>query len=804
MNRTTQEILTEALQLQLQGSLTEAERLYQQVLTAQPNHPDCLHLLGTIAYRRGELELAVERIGQALAVRPDFPEALSNLGNVHKRRGKFDEAVDCFSKALALRPDNADAYNNLAHTLYVQGKHDEAVVACQKAIAIRPQLPEAHANLGNALRALGKLDDAITALETALQHRPGYPEALRSLGNAYATVGRNDDAAAAYRQALVLRPHFAEVHCDLGAALTTLGRLDEAVAEYRAAIDQRPAFIVALNNLAAVLLELGRYDDAIANARKVLAISPDYAHGWLNLGIALAEQGRRDEASRCFLKALELKPDYPEALNNLARALQEDGRLDEAIGYCRRALALKPDLAAAHINLGLALTDLGRLDEAIASYRRAIALSPNTQHPYSNLLMSLHYAERQFEEEYTRTVRSYTELMKATASRRGFANEPAADRRLRIGYVSADLRDHPVGFFLSCALPARDRSAVEVFCYSTSMVDDATTAVLRASVDHWRMVAGKSNGEVDALIQQDAIDILVDLSGHTARNRLALFATRAAPVQVTWLGYFGTTGLPTMDYILADRFVVPPGEEGLFSESVLRLPDSYICFAPPSYDVPILPRPTGEPARFRSETALVLGCFNNWSKVSDGTVYLWARILRELPDSRLFLKTRFLDNPDVRRLALQRFAEHGVAAERLILEGPCRRADLLAAYNRMDIALDPFPYGGGVTTAEALWMGVPVVCRRGNRWVSRVAESIVSTAGLPDLVAGDADDYVAIVHQLAEDRARRDDLRRALRPMMLASPLCDGPRFARSLEVTYRSMWKTWCEQHPSRRRSDP
>jgi protein O-GlcNAc transferase len=310
------------------------------------------------------------------------------------------------------------------------------------------------------------------------------------------------------------------------------------------------------------------------------------------------------------------------------------------------------------------------------------------------------------------------------------------------------------------------------------------------------VIAGQPDAEVDGLIRRDGIDILVDLSGHTARNRLTVFAGRPAPVQVTALGYFGTTGLATMDYILADRFVVPPGEEALFGETVWRLPDSYICFAPPAYEVPIQARPGG---------GLVLGCFNNWSKLSDGAVGLWANVLREIPDSRLFLKTRFLDNPEVRQAALQRFAGHGVDPGRLILEGPSPRAELLAAYNRMDIALDPFPFGGGATTAEALWMGVPVVTLRGNRWVSRVAESILTAVGRPDLVAGDARAYRALVQRLAADPATRDARHRsALRTTMLGSPLCNGRRYARELEAAYRAMWRGWCAGRDARSSAAP
>ena len=793
MNRTPQEILTEAIRLHQAGSLGEAERLYRQILAAEPNHADCLHLLGVIALQSGRLDLAVDRFGQALAVRPDDPEVCSNLGNALRSQGRLDEAVAALRRALAVKPDFAEASNNLASVLYDQGKLAEAAAASRKAIELKPGYPQPHANLGNALMGQGELDEAIVSYTKALEQQPNYPEVLGNLGNAFKLQGKLDQAIAAYRRALTLKPFYPEAHVDLANALRDQGRLNEAVASYRAAIDQRPAYPEALSNLGTALRDQGKFDEAIASCRKALEIRPDFPEALSNLGNALMDSGQRDEAVVCYQRAIALKPDYPEALNNLGKGLQDQGRLDEAVARFQKASQLRPDIPEIHNNLGNALADQGRLDDAIACYQKALALRPETQQAYSNLLMTLHYSERQFDEQHPRTVRAYAELMERVPHRRTFPCAPVADRRLRIGYVSPDFRAHPIGFFLFDVLGAHDRSEVEVFCYSNSTLSDAITARLRAAVDHWRIIAGKPDAEVDALIRQDGVDILIDLSGHTAKNRLAVFAGRAAPVQVTSLGYFGTTGLEVMDYVLADRFVVPPGEEALFSETVWRLPDSYLCFAPPDFEVPILDRPAGEPARFRSETALVLGCFNNWSKVSDGAVSLWARILSELPSSRLLLKTKFLDNPDMQRLAIERFARHGIASDRLILEGPSPRSALIAAYNKMDIALDPFPFGGGVTTAGALWMGVPVVTLRGNRWVSRVGESILSTVGLPDLVAGDADEYVSIVRRLADDQVQRNELRQSLRSMMAGSPFCDGPRFARSLETAYRIIWRTWC-----------
>jgi protein O-GlcNAc transferase len=597
----------------------------------------------------------------------------------------------------------------------------------------------------------GALAEAVELYEQALSYKPDVPEALSNLGLALRDLGRADAAVARYEQALALKPNVPEVLSNLGLALKDLGNLDEAISRYRQALALRPSYPEALSNL----------------------------------GNALNEQKQTNEAIACFHQALRLRPQYPEALLNLGKALRNGGKLYRAAECYEQALALRPNFAEAHYNFATALTEQGRQDEAIAHYRHALALAPKDLVARSNLLFVLHYAERLADSSTLVEARLFADQVEAATPRPVFTNLPNPRRRLRVGYVSADFCTHPVGIFLEGILKAHNRDDVEIFCYSNSMISDDTTARLRGASDHWQTIVRLSDGEADAMIRRDGIDILVDLAGHTAGNRLPLFARKPAPVQVTWLGYVDTTGLPTMDYVLADRFVVPPDDEPSFTEAVRRLPDTYFCFTLPAYDVPITARPVDRP--------LTLGCFNNWAKITTGTIKLWTRILAEIPDSRLLLKTRHLDDPEMAREAIARFAAEGIGPERVVLEGPLPRADLLAAYNRIDIALDPFPYNGGLTTVEALWMGVPVVTLRGRRWVGRAAESILTTVGLSDLVADDGNDYARIVKALADDRHRLGALHSRLRAMVEGSALCDGPGLTRAVESLYRDMWKTWC-----------
>jgi len=316
------------------------------------------------------------------------------------------------------------------------------------------------------------------------------------------------------------------------------------------------------------------------------------------------------------------------------------------------------------------------------------------------------------------------------------------------------------------------------------------TARLRSLAHGWRTIVGTSDADVEAMIRRDGIDILVDLAGYAAGQRLPLFALKPAPVQATWLGYLDTSGLAAMDYFLTDRFVVPTEDMASFSETVEYLPDVHFCFSPAGLDVPIVAR--------SDMTRLTLGSFNTWTKVSDGTTALWSRIMREIPDCQLLLKTTQLDNPATRSQAIERFAAHGISADRLILEttfSPAR-SDSLAVYNRIDIALDPFPYNGCTTTVEALWMGVPVVTLRGKRSVARAAEAILTVAGLPNLVADDGDAYVKTVKALAEDRIYLRELKSGLRATLEKSPIFDCAKFAQALEGLYRNMWRNWCSSH--------
>ena len=513
-----------------------------------------------------------------------------------------------------------------------------------------------------------------------------------------------------------------------------------------------------------------------------------------NLGNLLSKQGRLDEAVAAYRQAIGIKPDYADAHSNLGAALAAQGRLDEAVAAYRRAIGIKPDYAQAYSNLGIALTWRGKLDDAAAAYRRAIEIKPSFSKAFSGLLSMLNYddkstnadlfaAHREWDERYGQQVERFT----------AYANDRDPARRLRIGYLSPDFREHSVAYFVEPLLRGHDRQKVEVFCYAEVTRPDLVTTRLQGLADHFLVTVGLSDEQLAERIRTDGIDILVDVAGHTGGNRLLVFARKPAPVQVTWLGYPNTTGLKAIDYRLVDAVTDPVGEADAWaSETLVRLKDGFLCYS----GLRDGPEPTSAPC-LRTGT-VTFGSFNNPAKASTATFDAWAKLLCRLPRARLLLKALSFADASTRALFLDRFSERGVPAERveLMASQPDPIAHL-ALYQGVDIALDPFPYNGATTTCEALWMGVPVITLRGHRHAGRVGASLLTQVGLTDLIADSIEEYVEIAVALAGNPKRLDELHRILRPRVAASPLCDEGAFAIKMEAAFRTMWQDWCQGLP-------
>jgi protein O-GlcNAc transferase len=686
-------------------------------------------------------------------------QQLIQSGWSHHQAGRLVEAEKSYRQILETQPDHVGALNLLGVLAVQTGRFDVAVNLIRRAIRLLPDSAEAHYNLGLARMNLGQFDEAIAECRQAIQFNPDLAEAYHCLGNALKNTGQLNEAIAAFRQAIRLKADYAIVHNNLGNALNENGQFDEAIASYQQAI----------------------------------RLNAEFAEAHFNLGIALNGKGKVDEAIAAYRQAIRLKPEYAEAHNNLGNALDELGQLDAATASYRRAIRFKPDLVKAQCNLGNVLKDTGQLDEAIACYQQAIRINSDYIQGHTNLILDLHYHPandaKMIYEEHRRWNQRHAEPLRKFI--RPHTNNRDPDRRLRIGYVSADFRNHSVGRFLLPLFSQHDHGACEIVCYSDVLKSDGMTDRLRACSDGWQNIVGWTEERIADKVRENDIDILVDLAGHTAGNRLRVFARKPAPVQVTYLGYPGSTGLSEIDYRLTDSLADPPGQtESLHSEKLLRLPVCNWCYGEPD-DAPAV-----EPLPAQAEGSICFGTFNNFAKASSAIMDLWAAILMAIPSSRLIIKSRGLGEESVRERINQSFASRGMQADRLEIRGhEPNIVSHLAAYNQVDIALDTFPYHGTATTCEALWMGVPVVSLAGLTHVSRVGVSLLNSVGLPELIAQTPQQYVEIAVGLARDLPRLADLRRNLRPRMQASRLMDAPRFARDVEAAYRQMWRTWCAQ---------
>ena len=585
---------------------------------------------------------------------------------------------------------------------------------------------------------------------------------------------------------MALEPDRVEAHHNLGLVLRAQGRLEEAAAAFERALVLRPSLVPAHVSLGQVRQALGDLAGAATSLQHALALAPGHAIGHYNLGVILTRLGRVDEATQAYRRAVALQPDFADAHTNLANILQDQSRLEEAEAAYRRVVALAPDSPEARMNLAKALNDQGRLVEALSEFESVTRLQPDNAEARHAWLCGLSYRSD-----------VSAEALLAEHQRWGRENDrqPPPDhlndrnpeRRLRVGYVSGDFHHHPVGFFLEPVLAAHDHARLEVFCYSNGERADDVTRRLRQSADHWRAIAGVADAVVAAQIREDQIDILVDLSGHTPGNRLSLFAGRPAPLQASWLGYAATTGLAGMDYLVMDRATAPVGAEAWCSEALVRLPHSRFCYGPPK-DVPPPPAPSSS-----VRGAVTFGSFNNLAKIGPEAAGLWAEVLGAVPGSRLVLKWQSLGDAGVRRRMCELFAAAGAPDGALELRGFSPHAQMLAEYGDIDVALDPFPFCGGLTSCEALWMGVPVVTLPGDRFASRQTLGFLRNVGLDDLAADSPEDYVAIAAALAADVARRRELRATLRSTMAASLLCDAAVFTPTLEAAYRTMWRRRC-----------
>jgi predicted O-linked N-acetylglucosamine transferase (SPINDLY family) len=633
----------------------------------------------------------------------------------------------------------------------------------------------------------GDLERAEQLYREILNVNPQHVDAWHLLGLVAGLTGRHKLAIDHLRQAVRLNPNFAEAHYNLGTALREQGSLDEAIASYRLALRLKPALIEARNNLGNTLRLQGKLAEAAAVFEEALKLKPDHADVHYNLGNTRLDQGKPTGAALCYQQALRLQPDHADALVNLGLAWRDLGQLDEAALCMERALRLNPAFGMAHNNLGNVLKDKGELDRALACYRRALDLKADAVGAHSNILYVLHFCPGYDSAALCAEHRDWHERHAAPLPRLagGAERDGSAERRLRIGYVSPDFRDHVVGRNVLPLMRQHDKSQFEITLYATLIrAADARTKQFQKHADNWRDVTGWPNERVADQIAQDGVDILVDLALHLAGNRLPVFARKPAPVQVTFAGYPGSTGVRAIDYRLTDPYLDPPGMfDALYAEESYRL-TSFWCYDPLTTEPPVNELPA------LKNGYVTFGCLNNFCKVNDPTLELWAKVLRTCQRSRLILLAA---EGTHRQRTLDVLAHEQVAADRVTFVSPRPRPAYLKLYHQIDVGLDTLPYNGHTTSLDSFWMGVPVVTMTGQTVVGRAGVSQLSNLGLRELIAANPEEFASIVTALAGDLPRLRTLRAGLRQRMQDSPLMDAARFTRDIEAAYRDMWRRWC-----------
>ncbi len=638
-----------------------------------------------------------------------------------------------------------------------------------------------------AFHQQGKLSEAKQLYEEILLKTPNHFDALHLSGVIASQSQMRDEAEVFYAKAIRINPKQAAPHYNLGKTLQDQKCFDKALQSYDTAISLKSDYAEAFYNRGVTLQQLRRFDEALQSYDQAIAIKSDYAGAFNNRGNTLSELKRFAEALQSYDKAVSIKSDYAEAFNNRGNTLKELKRFSEALQSYNKALAINSDYAEVLLNRGFTLQELKRFDESLQDYDKAISIKPYFFDAQSNRLLLLNYVSCFSASYRLEAARKFgADVVRFARQKFTHSNVENSFDKLRLGFVSGDFRVHSVGFFLEGFLSNLDQTKFELIGYTNNSFEDELTLRLKSFFGLYKSLVGLGDEEAAKAIYDDDVQILIDLSGHTALNRLPVFAHKPAAVQLSWLGYCGTTGVDEIDYILGDSYVTPPSEENHFSEKIKRLPENYICMTPPNVGVEV------HTLSALKNGYITFGCFNNFSKVNESVIRLWARIMLQVHGSRLFLKAGQLADTSVIRDTVSMFQSLGISSERLSFEGHKNPAEHFDAYNKVDIGLDTFPYNGVTTTAEALWMGVPVLTKKGDCFVSHNGETICHHTGLSDWIAEDENDYYEKAVRFSSDFEALAKLRAGLREKILTSPLFAAERFARRFEDAMFELWSDY------------
>jgi len=822
------------------GEIEQARQIYQALLEKFPENKKAIEGLRALSnpvlqpngaghnqnpindliglYTQGRLEEALTQ-GVALARQYQHAPLIANLlGAIYTGLGREDEAVASYHRALTLKPDYVEAHYNLGVALDKFGRHAEAVTSYGRALALKPDYAEAHYNLGVALDNHGKHEEAVASYHRALELKPGYVQAHNNLGSALKTLGRYEEAVASYRRALELKPDDAGLYYNLGVALDELDKHMDALACYQRALEINPDSPATLNNLGVTLNDLGRPAEAIACYKKALALTPGDAELYYNLGVSFMALGKPADAVACYQRALEISPDSPVTLNNLGIALDDLDESAEAAACYHRALTLKPDYAEAHHGLGNVLFHLGKHEEAAISFHRAFSLDENHilargawLHQLAQIcdwdqlgntikrdLNSLEFGPTPKEVASPFSLLALVDdpgFHRRVSEAFAFAKYkprpllgPLPKRphkeRIRIGYFSNDFHNHPVMYLMAELFEKHDRAKFEVHAFSFGPdKKDEMRSRLQNNIEVFHDVRLKGDAEIASMSRSLGIDIAVDLTGYTGGTRAGIFSYRAAPIQVNYLGYPGTMGAPYMDYIIADKILIPPANQEFYSEKVAYLPD---CFMVNDSTREISGTAMSRADFGLPEGAFVFCCFNNSYKITPDVFDIWMRLLDKIEGSVLWLSRA---NESAEKNLRNEAQRRGISGDRLIFaERMTLLSEHLARQRLADLFIDTFNYNAHTTASDALWAGLPVLTKLGKGFASRVAGSLLTAVGLPELITTTVDDYERRALELATQPQQLAEIRVRLARNLNTAPLFDTALFAKHIESAYTHM----------------
>lgn len=686
------------------------------------------------------------------------PITISDDANIKKTDGSLQPVQYPLKHINTVDTQKAHAQFELGVLHHKLGKYSEALEYFLAAISIDPNHSGAVYCTSVLLQKSGSSDLALEYWLRLESITPNLQNIDVNIALLYNHKREFKKALHYFVKALSRDNHNSNLHAITGAAYYQLKDLGNASKHYLAALNQNPNNPDVQNNVGFIFLSLGEIEKAI-----------------FHLESAIRHRG-----------------DFPEAHNNLGIAYRENCDLTQAERELLKALSLAPNNADVASNLGSVYLDQGLLTKAEEFYRYALNLDPQHICAHSNFLLMLHYDKRHSPEEVTKFHKDWASIhTKGTVPKSSHSVTRKSFTRLKVGYVSPDFRSHPVAYFIEPVLANHDSLRIEPYCYYNALTNDSTTKRLRKMIPNWRSVYGESDETVAALIEQDGIDILVDLAGHTNGHRLTLMAMKPAPVQITYLGYPNTTGVSAINYRLTDSTADPPGSEAYYVEKLVRLPRPFLCYQSPQNSPRIHTRPEYD------ENRIVFGSFNHGAKISPEVVISWCRILTRLPKSTIVLKNRSLSDASIRRYVRNLFQKHGATEEQIVFLGWFNEAhEHLNAYNAIDIALDTFPYNGTTTTFESIWMGVPVITLSGNMHAGRVGHTILTSLGLNHLVTFSIDEYIDKAINLAGKVPQLLEYRTTLRHKLSNSILMDGKNMARCIERAYEDIWKDQCANH--------